>query len=58
MKAVPNSLITALVRHLTILVGCLDRQKVKRSLRATNALRLITHEIIPKLQKIDKEESL
>lgn len=54
MKQVPNNLITQLCRYLPMFIDNLDKSSVQKSLRLTNAVRVAKHEILPKLNKIDK----
>lgn len=58
MKQVPNNVVATLVRCLTLLSDYLDEDAIRKSLRATNAKRIIKHEVLPKLKKINNEKSI
>jgi hypothetical protein len=58
MKQVPNNVVASLVRCLTLLSDYLDEDAVRRSLRASNAKRILKHEVLPKLKKINNEKSI
>lgn len=58
MKQVPNNVVASLVRCLTLLSDYLDEDAIRKSLRATNAKRIIKHEVLPKLKKINNEKSI
>ena len=58
MKQVPNNVVASLVRCLTHLSDYLDEDAVRRSLRASNAKRILKHEVLPKLKKINNEKSI
>lgn len=58
MKQVPNNVVASLVRCLTLLSDYLDEDAVRRSLRASNAKRILKHEVLPKLKKIKNEKSI
>lgn len=58
MKQVPNNVVASLVRCLTLLSNYLDEDAVRRSLRASNAKRILKHEVLPKLKKINNEKSI
>lgn len=55
MREIPNDILANLLRYLPMLIENLDQQRVKKSLRLTNAVRVTKHLIIPKLKKIDNE---
>ena len=57
MKQVPNNVVASLVRHLSLLLDFLDEDAVRKSLRAYNAKRILKHEVLPKLKKINNEQS-
>lgn len=57
MKQVPNNVVASLVRCLPILLDSLDEDTIRKSLRAVNAKRIIKHEVLPKLKKINNEQS-
>ena len=56
MREIPNYILANLLRYLPMLIENLDQQRVKKSLRLTNAVRVAKHLIIPKLKKIDNEQ--
>lgn len=58
MKKVPNNVVAALVRCLPLLIDYIDEDAIRKSLRATNAKRIIKHEVLPKLKKINNEKSI
>jgi len=58
MKQVPNNVVASLVRCLTLLSDYLDEDAVRRSLRASNAKRILKHEVLPELKKINNEKSI
>lgn len=58
MKQVPNNVVASLVRCLTLLSDYLDEDAVRRSLRASNAKRILKYEVLPKLKKINNEKSI
>lgn len=58
MKQVPNNVVASLVRCLTLLSDYLDEDAIRRSLRASNAKRILKHEVLPKLKKINNEKSI
>lgn len=55
MREIPNDILANLLRYLPMLIENLDQQKVRKSLRLTNAVRLLKHEVLPKLNKINNE---
>lgn len=58
MKQVPNNVVATLVRCLPLLLEYIDEDAIRKSLRATNAKRIIKHEVLPKLKKINNEKSI
>lgn len=58
MKKVPNNVVAALVLCLPLLLDYIDEDAIRKSLRATNAKRIIKHEVLPKLKKINNEKSI
>ncbi|MCX4285413.1 hypothetical protein [Duncaniella dubosii] len=56
MREIPNDILANLLRYLPMLIENLDQQKVRKSLRLTNAVRVLNFHIIPKLKKIDNEQ--
>lgn len=58
MKQVPNNVVANLVRCLPLLLDYIDEDAIRKSLRATNAKRIIKHEVLPKLKKINNEKSI
>nr|DAO59870.1 MAG TPA: hypothetical protein [Caudoviricetes sp.] len=58
MKQVPNNVVATLVRCLPLLLDYIDEDAIRKSLRATNAKRIIKHEVLPKLKKINNEKSI
>lgn len=56
MREIPNDILANLLRYLPMLIENLDQQRVKKSLRLTNAVRVTKYLIIPKLKKIDNEQ--
>lgn len=54
MKNVPNDVVATLVRCLPLLLNSVDENIIRKSLRAQNAIRLLKHEVLPKLNKIHK----
>lgn len=53
MRSVPNNTISELCRYLPMLIENVDKKAVQKSLRLTNAIRVVKHQIIPKLNKIN-----
>ena len=45
MKQVPNNVVANLVRCLPLLLDYIDEDAIRKSLRATNAKRIIKHEV-------------
>ena len=58
MKQVPNNVVATLVRCLPLLLDYIDEDAIRKSFRATNAKRIIKHEVLPKLKKINNEKSI
>ena len=58
MKQVSNNVVATLVRCLPLLLDYIDEDAIRKSLRATNAKRIIKHEVLPKLKKINNEKSI
>lgn len=58
MKQVPNNVVATLVRCLPLLLDYIDEDAIRKSLRATNAKRIIKHEVLQKLKKINNEKSI
>lgn len=58
MRNVPNNTVSELCRYLPVLLDNLDKPAVQKSLRLRNAVRIIKHQIIPKLKKIDKDKKM
>lgn len=58
MKQVPNNVVATLVRCLPLLLDYIDEDAIRKSLRVTNAKRIIKHEVLPKLKKINNEKSI
>ena len=58
MKQVPNNVVATLVCCLPLLLDYIDEDASRKSLRATNAKRIIKHEVLPKLNKINNEKSI
>lgn len=58
MKQVPNNVVATLVRCLPLLLDYIDEDAIRKSLRATNAKRIIKHEVLPKLKKINNEKAI
>lgn len=58
MKQVPNNVVATLVRCLPLLLDYIDEDAIRKSLRATNAKRLLKHEVLHKLKKINNEKSI
>lgn len=56
MKNVPNSTVATLCRCIPQLLDNLNQNAVRKSLRLTNAVRLLKHEVLPKLNKINNEK--
>ena len=56
MKIVPNDLITTLCRHIPRLLDAIDEKQVRKNLQLANTVRLLKHQILPKLNKIDKSK--
>lgn len=55
MKRVPNNVVATLVRCLPLLLDYIDEDAIRKSLRATNAKRILKHEVLPQLKKINNE---
>lgn len=56
MKNVPNDTVATLCRCLPLILDNLDTDAVRKSLRLQNAVRLLKHEVLPKLNKIKNEK--
>lgn len=56
MKAVPNHIIAELCRYLPMLIDATDKESAKNNLRLANAIRVTKYHIIPKLNKINKQD--
>ena len=54
MKQVPNDLLQSLIRHIPLILDCLDEDKLRTSLKLGNAVRL-TKKNLQRLKKIDNE---
>lgn len=55
MRSVPNNTISELCRYLPMLIENIDKKAEQKSLRLKNAIRIVKHQIIPKLKKIDNQ---
>lgn len=55
MRNVPNDFVATLCRCLPQILDNLDAAAIRKSLRLTNAVRLLKHEVLPKLNKINNE---
>lgn len=55
MRNVPNDVVATLCRCLSQILDNLDAAAIRKSLRLTNAVRLLKHEVLPKLNKINNE---
>lgn len=55
MRNVPNDVVATLCRCLLQILDNLDAAAIRKSLRLTNAVRLLKHEVLPKLNKINNE---
>ncbi len=56
MKNVPNNTVATLCRCLPQILDNLDTDAIRKSLRLTNAVRLLKHEVLPKLNRINNEK--
>lgn len=54
MKELPNYIVSALVRYLPLLLAKIDQSKIRNDIRLYNAVRIIRHDILPKLRSVDK----
>lgn len=54
MKSIPNNMVSDLARYLPLLLANIDEAQSRKSLRLANAIRKVKHEILPKLNKINK----
>lgn len=57
MKQLPNYIISALVRYLPLLLAKIDESKIRGDLRLYNAIRIIRHDILPKLKLVEKSNN-
>lgn len=55
MRNVPNDVVATLCRCLPQILDNLDAAAIRKSLRLTNAVRLLKHEVLPNLNKINNE---
>lgn len=55
MRNVPNDVVATLCRCLPQILDNLDAAAIRKSLQLTNAVRLLKHEVLPKLNKINNE---
>lgn len=55
MRNVPNDVVATLCRCLPQILDNLDAAAIRKSLRLTNTVRLLKHEVLPKLNKINNE---
>lgn len=55
MRNVPNDVVATQCRCLPQILDNLDTAAIRKSLRLTNAVRLLKHEVLPKLNKINNE---
>lgn len=55
MRNVPNDVVATLCRCLPQILDNLDTAAIRKSLRLTNAVRLLKHEVLPQLNKINNE---
>lgn len=56
MKNVPNDVVATLCRCLPQILDNLDAEAIRKSLRLTNAVRLLKHQVLPKLNKLNNEK--
>ena len=56
MKTVPNDVVATLCRCLPQILDNLDTDAIRKSLRLTNSVRLLKHQVLPKLNKINNEK--
>ena len=56
MKTVPNDVVATLCRCLPQILDNLDTDAIRKSLRLTNSVRLLKHQNLPKLNKINNEK--
>lgn len=56
MKTVPNNAVSTICRCLPLLIDNLDADALRKSLRLKNAVRLLKHQVLPKLDKLNNEK--
>lgn len=52
MKYVQNDIIATLVRLLPLIMGSIDKERIKDNPRLANAIRIIQRNVLPRLIKI------
>ena len=57
MRNVPNDVVATICRCLPQILDNLDNAAIRKSLRLTNAVRLLKHEVLPKLNKINNAKN-
>jgi len=57
MRNVPNDVVATICRSLPQILDNLDTAAIRKSLRLTNAVRLLKHEVLPKLNKINNAKN-
>lgn len=57
MRNVPNDIVATICRCLPQILDNLDHAAIRKSLRLTNAVRLLKHEVLPKLNKINNAKN-
>lgn len=56
MKSIPNNMVSELARYLPLLLANIDEAQSRKSLRLANAIRKVKHEILPRLEKLTRQD--
>lgn len=57
MKSIPNNMVAELTRYLPMMLANIDDKKARGSLRLTNAIRKVKHEILPRLERLNNTKN-
>lgn len=57
MKSIPNNMVAELTRYLPMMLANIDEKKALGSLRLTNAIRKVKHEILPRLERLNNTKN-
>ncbi len=57
MKSIPNNMVAELTRYLPMMLANIDEKKARGSLRLTNAIRKVKHEILPRLERLNNTKN-